>query len=148
MQFAHCFESQQRLNEVDSHRAIEEPTFTTRCLDRYQYQISTAPPQSQYQNRLASDHGYQQPGYHASHEKESALTDGVVAAGEVVGGILLTGDQLLRVEELTVGTLQKKRSASVVLTPLKINGSEWIKAIDQVTLTLPKQSFCTPLPVR
>ena len=84
---------------------------------------------------------------HASHEKESALTDGVVAAGEVVRGILLTGDQLLRVEELTVGTLQKKRSA-VVLTPLKINGSEWIKAIDQVTLTLPKQSFCTPLPVR
>ena len=45
---------------------------------------------------------------HASHEKESALTDGVVAAGEVVGGILLTGDQLLRVEELAVGTLQKK----------------------------------------
>ena len=46
---------------------------------------------------------------HASHEKESALTDGVVAAGEVVRGILLTGDQLLRVEELTVGTLQKKK---------------------------------------
>ena len=45
---------------------------------------------------------------HASHEKESALTDGVVAAGEVVRGILLTGDQLLRVEELAVGTLQKK----------------------------------------
>ena len=36
------------------------------------------------------------------------MTDGVVAAGEVVGGILLTGDQLLRVEELAVGTLQKK----------------------------------------
>mmetsp|Transcript_27255 Transcript_27255/g.50246 ORF Transcript_27255/g.50246 Transcript_27255/m.50246 type:complete len:459 (+) Transcript_27255:280-1656(+) len=33
------------------------------------------------------------------------LTDGVVATGEVVGGILLTGDQLLRVEELPVGTL-------------------------------------------
>ena len=32
------------------------------------------------------------------------MTDGVVAAGEVVGGILLTGDQLLRVEELAVGT--------------------------------------------
>ena len=41
---------------------------------------------------------------HASHEKESALTDGVVAAGEVVRGILLTGDQLLRVEQLTVRT--------------------------------------------
>ena len=27
-----------------------------------------------------------------------------MAAGEVVGGILLTGDQLLRVEELAVGT--------------------------------------------
>ena len=32
------------------------------------------------------------------------MTDGVVAAGEVVGGILLTGDQLFRVEELTVRT--------------------------------------------
>ena len=31
-------------------------------------------------------------------------TDGVVAAGEVVGGILLTGDKLLRVEELAVST--------------------------------------------
>ena len=37
-------------------------------------------------------------------KQEPELTDGVVAAGEVVGGILLTGDQLLRVEELTVGT--------------------------------------------
>ena len=32
-------------------------------------------------------------------------TDGVVTTGEVVGGVLLTGDQLFRVEELTVGTL-------------------------------------------
>ena len=37
-------------------------------------------------------------------KQEPELTDGVVAAGEVVGGILLTGDQLLRVEELAVGT--------------------------------------------
>ena len=36
--------------------------------------------------------------------QETEFTDGVVAAGEVVGGILLTGDQLLRVEELAVGT--------------------------------------------
>ena len=36
--------------------------------------------------------------------QKSECTDGVVAAGEVVGGILLTGDQLLRVEELAVGT--------------------------------------------
>ena len=36
--------------------------------------------------------------------QEPEFTDGVVAAGEVVGGILLTGDQLLRVEELAVGT--------------------------------------------
>ena len=36
--------------------------------------------------------------------QEAEFTDGVVAAGEVVGGILLTGDQLLRVEELAVGT--------------------------------------------
>ena len=41
-------------------------------------------------------------------KQEPELTDGVVAAGEVVGGILLTGDQLLRVEELAVSTLQKK----------------------------------------
>ena len=31
------------------------------------------------------------------------LTNGVVSSGEVVGGILLAGDQLLRVEELSVG---------------------------------------------
>ena len=41
--------------------------------------------------------------------QEAEFTDGVVAAGEVVRGILLTGDQLLRVEELTVGTLQNKK---------------------------------------
>jgi len=32
------------------------------------------------------------------------LTDGVVTTGEVVGGIFLTGDQLFRVEQLTVGS--------------------------------------------
>jgi len=37
-------------------------------------------------------------------EIDDLLTDGVVTTSEVVGGILLTGDQLLRVEELTVGT--------------------------------------------
>merc|ERR1719440_2060860 len=31
-------------------------------------------------------------------------TNGVVTSGEVVGGIFLTGDQLLRVEQLSVGT--------------------------------------------
>ena len=31
------------------------------------------------------------------------LTDGVVATGVVVGGVLLAGDELLRVEELAVG---------------------------------------------
>jgi len=31
-------------------------------------------------------------------------TNGVVSSGEVVGGIFLTGDQLLRVEQLSVGT--------------------------------------------
>ena len=31
-------------------------------------------------------------------------TNGVVTSGEVVGGIFLSGDQLLRVEELSVGT--------------------------------------------
>ena len=40
---------------------------------------------------------------HASHEKESALTDGVVAAGEVVRGILLTGDQLLLTGDQLLG---------------------------------------------
>lgn len=34
---------------------------------------------------------------------DDLLPDGVVAAGEVVGRILLAGDQLLRVEELAVG---------------------------------------------
>merc|ERR1719399_1838400 len=38
------------------------------------------------------------------HQVNNLLPDGVVAAGEVVSGILLTGDQLLRVEELAVGT--------------------------------------------
>ena len=36
-------------------------------------------------------------------EVNDLLTDGVVTTGEVVGGILLTGDELLGVEELTVG---------------------------------------------
>merc|ERR1719247_1825057 len=34
---------------------------------------------------------------------DDLLTDGVVTAGEVVGGVFFTGDQLFRVEELTVG---------------------------------------------
>jgi len=37
-------------------------------------------------------------------EINNLLTDGVVTTGEVVGGILLTGDELLGVEELSVGT--------------------------------------------
>jgi len=37
-------------------------------------------------------------------EINNLLTDGVVTTGEVVGGILLTGDELLWVEELSVGT--------------------------------------------
>jgi hypothetical protein len=37
-------------------------------------------------------------------EIDDFLTNGVVTTGEVVGGIFLTGDQLLGVEELTVGT--------------------------------------------
>ena len=36
-------------------------------------------------------------------EVDDLLADGVVAAGEVVGGVLLAGDELLRVEELAVG---------------------------------------------
>ena len=36
-------------------------------------------------------------------EINNFLTDGVVTTGEVVGGILLTRDELLRVEELSVG---------------------------------------------
>ena len=32
------------------------------------------------------------------------LADGVVAAGVVVGSVLLAGDQLLRVEQLSVGS--------------------------------------------
>ena len=36
-------------------------------------------------------------------EINNFLTDGVVTTGEVVGGILLTGDKLLWVEELSVG---------------------------------------------
>jgi hypothetical protein len=37
-------------------------------------------------------------------EVNNLLTDGVVTTGEVVGGILLTGDELLGVEELSVGS--------------------------------------------
>ena len=36
-------------------------------------------------------------------DTDDLLTDGVVTTGKVVGGVFLTGDQLLRVEELTVG---------------------------------------------
>ena len=36
-------------------------------------------------------------------EVDNFLTTGVVATGEVVGGVFLAGDQLLRVEELAVG---------------------------------------------
>jgi len=35
---------------------------------------------------------------------DDLFTDGVVTTGVVVGGILFTGDQLLGVEQLTVGT--------------------------------------------
>ena len=38
------------------------------------------------------------------HEVDDLLANGVVATGVVVGSILLAGDQLLGVEELTVGT--------------------------------------------
>jgi hypothetical protein len=37
-------------------------------------------------------------------EIDNFLTDGVVTTGVVVSGILFAGDQLLRVEQLTVGT--------------------------------------------
>ena len=37
------------------------------------------------------------------NEVDDFFADGVVTAGEVVSGILLSGDQLLRVEQLTVG---------------------------------------------
>ena len=37
------------------------------------------------------------------HQVDDLLADGVVTAGVVVGGVLLAGDELLRVEELTVG---------------------------------------------
>jgi hypothetical protein len=37
-------------------------------------------------------------------EVDNFLTDGVVTTGEVIGGIFLAGDQLLRVEQLAVGT--------------------------------------------
>ena len=36
-------------------------------------------------------------------EVDDFLTNGVVASGEVVGGVLLAGDELLGVEELSVG---------------------------------------------
>ena len=37
------------------------------------------------------------------NEVDDFFAGGVVTAGEVVSGILLSGDQLLRVEQLTVG---------------------------------------------
>ena len=37
-------------------------------------------------------------------EVNNFLADGVVASGEVVGGIFLSGDELLGVEELSVGS--------------------------------------------
>ena len=37
-------------------------------------------------------------------EIDDFFTDGVVTTGVVVGGIFFTGDQLFRVEKLTVGT--------------------------------------------
>ena len=37
------------------------------------------------------------------HQVDDLLADGVVAPSVVVGGVLLAGDQLLRVEELAVG---------------------------------------------
>jgi hypothetical protein len=38
------------------------------------------------------------------HKVDELLADGVMASGVVVGGVFLTGDELLRVEELAVGT--------------------------------------------
>jgi len=37
-------------------------------------------------------------------EVDDFLTNGVVSSGEVVGGIFLSGDQLFRVEQLSVGS--------------------------------------------
>ena len=56
---------------------------------------------------------------------DQLLSDGVVTAGVVVGSILLACDQLLRVEELTVGTgtdlicelLRYKQSISLLYFP-------------------------------
>jgi len=38
------------------------------------------------------------------YQVDDFLTNGVMSSGEVVGGIFLTGDQLFRMEELSVGT--------------------------------------------
>ena len=37
------------------------------------------------------------------HQVDQLFADGVVTTGVVVGGVLLAGDELLRVEQLTVG---------------------------------------------
>ena len=46
---------------------------------------------------------------------DDLLTDGVVTSGVVVGGIFFAGDQLLGVEELSVGTGSDLKDLVLVL---------------------------------
>ena len=54
-------------------------------------------------------------------EVDNLLTDGVVTTGEVVGGILLTGDQLFGVKELTVRTRAHPQTLPPVVMSDKIH---------------------------
>ena len=49
------------------------------------------------------------------HQVNDLLTDGVVTSGVVVGGIFFAGDQLLGVEELSVGTGSDLKELVLVL---------------------------------
>ena len=49
---------------------------------------------------------------------DDVLANGVVAAGVVVGGVLLAGDQLLRVEQLTVRARAHLVCKQVVMTSI------------------------------
>ena len=62
------------------------------------------------------------------------FADGVVTAGEVISGILLSGDQLLRVEQLTVGA-----SADLIddLIPSKIK----FQNFDQRKISISNQNL-------
>lgn len=56
---------------------------------------------NQHRSRSETTHQFADP---VQHQVDDLFADGVVTSGIVVGGVFLAGDELLRVEKLSVGS--------------------------------------------